>query len=439
MTTSTRDVYSLDGRRIVIGDLLKAGLLQAGDGLTFHRPRLNETYTATVTARGLIALPDGSEYQAPSRAAAEVAGLSAIDGWSAWNVDRLSRSLFELRADLLDGGEENESGVHDRLSTLEADTEVTVRELLSWWDAKGRGRNVVRTVRADLANHDLATFPDFEKVTLDASVALRRRSLNDGENINEAAVVVDLDEDDEDDLGLSLGNLPNAMTEPTSVQPNHELCVAITHMTLDDYSQLPVIDTGGGLRGAVTWKSIAHAALTGTTTLVHQALVDAPDRPFDAELIDVLPELLTSGFIVVMGPDKEVAGIVTMADVVEAYGDLASPFIVVGEIDHLLRRVLRTQLTETELADAVSTATRHVGSFDDLTFGDYQSLLGRKELWSQLGTVLDKKVFVRRLDEVRRMRNSLAHFDPDPLEEGELDKLRRFLDAVRSLAHDAGA
>ena len=97
-TSPTR--FEIDGRRIEVSDLLDADLLEPGDGLTWERPRIGATYTATVTEAGAILLPDGRTFSSPSRAAMEAADVPAYDGWHAWRTED-GRLLADLRDDLL--------------------------------------------------------------------------------------------------------------------------------------------------------------------------------------------------------------------------------------------------------------------------------------------------------------------------------------------------
>lgn len=160
--------------------------------LRFVRPRMGETYSAEVTADGGIVLADGQEFRSPSRAAMVASGMRAVDGWVAWVVSSSGRSLDSLRGELLDGvvtrsGEdgdqsEDDSSVLERRHEFLKETrkradannpmEVSVRDLLARWRAKGRGQRISQQIEADLANHGLVTSPSFRKVTPDATVQL---------------------------------------------------------------------------------------------------------------------------------------------------------------------------------------------------------------------------------------------------------------------------
>lgn len=92
--------YEIDGRRIEISDLLDAGLLDAETRLTWERPRLGKTYTATITDTGAIRLDDGRSFSSPSRAAMEAADIPAYDGWYAWRTEQ-GHLLLDLREELM--------------------------------------------------------------------------------------------------------------------------------------------------------------------------------------------------------------------------------------------------------------------------------------------------------------------------------------------------
>lgn len=89
-----------DGRRMRVRDLVENGLLSDGDELIWERPKSGETYSATITADGLIRLPDGTEVTTPSTAAARCTGVGAYDGWYAWKVVGTGRLLNEYRHEL---------------------------------------------------------------------------------------------------------------------------------------------------------------------------------------------------------------------------------------------------------------------------------------------------------------------------------------------------
>jgi hypothetical protein len=81
-----------------LADLVDVGLLTPGQVLVWNRPRLGESYVATVTESGGLRLEDGRVCPSPSRAAMDAANVPAYDGWYAWRIDGDDgESLHELR------------------------------------------------------------------------------------------------------------------------------------------------------------------------------------------------------------------------------------------------------------------------------------------------------------------------------------------------------
>ena len=70
----------------------------------------------------------------------------------------------------------------------------------------------------------------------------------------------------------------------------------------------------------------------------------------------------------------------------------------------------------------------------DLTFGEYRRLLEKPSNWEKLSLAIDRKEFIGRLEEVRRIRNDVMHFDPDGIPETDLEVLRKFVTFLRRLA-----
>jgi hypothetical protein len=96
-----RDHTRIRGRRVLVADLIEAGLLAAGDSLTWHRPRLGVTYRAKVLKNGAIELDDGRVFASPSVAAIRAADIPASDGWYVWRVDDRGGTLLnDLRIEL---------------------------------------------------------------------------------------------------------------------------------------------------------------------------------------------------------------------------------------------------------------------------------------------------------------------------------------------------
>ncbi|MFD8251430.1 restriction system modified-DNA reader domain-containing protein [Streptomyces werraensis] len=454
-----RESYLLEGRRVTVGDLIEAGNLQVGDKLTFDRPRRGEKHHAEVAVNGKVQLADGQLFRSPSRAAIAAVGEGSFDGWHAWTLDD-GRTLDQLRQQLLDEAAEQASEApaeaeatselftaaerHEQLKRARelADAgkplTLTVREFVGWWGAQRRGYLITKQIEGELSNHSLTTLPNFEKVHFDSAVQLvtttKQEEASTDEDAPTSSLTADkpaLDDEDESETRLTVGNLPSALSDVTSVPPDATYEQAITLMVINDYSQLPVI-SGRSLRGAVTWESIARARHANPDATFSDAILPVREVSYDHDLIDILPALAEFEFVIVKDQTLKVAGIVTASDVAAAYGSLASPFFLIGELDQRLRRVIMRNFELPEVQSHCDPqGQRGVSSFDDLSIGDYQRVLENPAFWGQLGWPLDRKLFGKRLDEIRIIRNDLMHFNPDPLPDDAIQKIRNMIKLLR--------
>lgn len=466
-----RASYLLDGRRVTVRDLLEAGLLRMDEQLTFARPRRRETHVARVAENGWLVV-DGRPYETPSRAARVAADTGQVDGWTAW-VTSEGTTLHALRAQLLDqvadeasaagpiedadevGGLDSPLPRHEFLKQVRQAAEqgdpqkVTVRDLLRHWGGRARGHRLSRRIEADLDNYGLTTSPNFLRVTLAdevALVAVQPASVPEpqpavvrdgGVGVDSVAVTVIPDESAERrEIGLTLGNLPSASSGLVSVKPTATFEEAMTKMLLNDFSQLPVLKTKHRCEGAVTWRSIARARFKDSDAPFTAAIVHATTLAYDTELNRVLGALQAEDFVFVRNDHNEISGIVTAADVVQLYGELATPFLLIGELDQELRRIVTAIDLDTVCTLCDSSGTRKISSHDDLTMGDYQRVLDDPACWAKLGWPLDRAAFVARLDELRQLRNDIVHFNPDPVPDGTVNMLRHMLAAIRTFAAD---
>ena len=117
------------------------------------------------------------------------------------------------------------------------------------------------------------------------------------------------------------------------------------------------------------------------------------------------------------------------------FRQLAEPFLLVGEIENYIRRLIDSKFTIEQLSSFrdPNDDNRRIDTVANLTFGEYLRLLEKTENWENLKIPVHRQTFIKNLDEVRDLRNDVMHFNPDPFAEEDLQKLRLFANFMRIL------
>lgn len=310
----------------------------------------------------------------------------------------------------------------------------TVRAFLLWFNAERRGFRVVRRIRSALRRHGVATSPDFEYSWLDGSVSFVTASSNgDGGVLTEGTAVAD--------PTFRIGRLDAANKSPTVVKPDTTLMQAVTIMLINDFSQLPVMTGSRDVKGIVSWKTIgSRLALKRPCTVVSDCMEPAQVTCIDDSLFESIGRIASHDYVLVQAKDKTISGIVTASDFNVQFRSLAEPFLLVGEIENGLRRVLHSKFTSKELGEAKARGDedRVIEAPSDLTFGEYIRLIEPEKGWKKLKIEIDRVEFLAQLNRVREIRNDVMHFDPDGLDSDDLQFLREFAQFLSRL-RDVGA
>jgi hypothetical protein len=142
--------------------------------------------------------------------------------------------------------------------------------------------------------------------------------------------------------------------------------------------------------------------------------------------------------VLVRGLDQKITGIVTASDLSLQFQQLAEPFLLLGEIENHVRRVIsqRFTLTELESAKDPTDTKRVVTSVADLTYGEYIRLLENQDRWDKLNIAVDRKTCLEKFESARRIRNDVMHFDPDGIPGRGSSYLVATMEKARALSVD---
>lgn len=215
-----------------------------------------------------------------------------------------------------------------------------------------------------------------------------------------------------------------------SVKPNSTLREAVTLMLTHDFSQLPVMQSERDVKGVVSWESIGRRLAAGDRDeTVTKFMVPHHELSADISLFAAIGRIVEHDYVLIRDHQKKITGIVTTSDLSLQFHQLGEPFLLLGEIENHIRRLVGGKFTQEELTANrdPADAGREVSSVSDLTFGEYVWLLQNPDNWERLDIFIDRGVFIGQLDKIRLIRNDVMHFDPDGLSPSDLETLRSFV------------
>ena len=306
---------------------------------------------------------------------------------------------------------------------------LSVRRLLALFGYARRGRLVVSAIRNALEDNGLRTSPDFESVWIDHEITIEL----DRESVNGSVAAVAIE-----DPTVRIEALTAANRQPAVAHPEGLLSEATTLMLLNDYSQLPITQDRLEFRrieGMISWKSIGSRLSSGVECIrvkdcvnpqVHEVRQDTP-------LLDAVAGIASNGYTLVRDSKNKIVGIVTTSDLSREFEELASPFLLIGEIEKYLHALVHGRFTTEEIQASLPEGLTATGTAD-LTLGGYCRLLQKPANWDKLGLKFGQKQFVARLEAVREIRNEVMHFRPDGLDPEEQQVLQGLVAFFRHLA-----
>jgi CBS domain-containing protein len=349
--------------------------------------------------------------------------------------------------------------ISDQVASEGMSPPVTTREFLSWFNAQRRGYSIVRQIRRELELHNLLTVPDFESNYIDAPLHLvpivRTADPLPGPTeaikdtiVEEIAARADQPGVNADwvrrDPTYRISKLAPANQAIISVKPDSTLAEVVGILLLKNFSQLPVMTNERDVKGVITWAAIgSRLALSKPPGDAARSFME-PHHEIRSSfsIFDAIPIVVMHQYVLIRGEDNKISGIITASDLSDQFRLLAEPFLLLGEIENLLRGLIADRFSNADLIDGRDpNDAREIQGPDDLAFGDYLRLLEKPERWAQFGLAIDRVSFCKDLDNIRRIRNDVMHFDSDGVLPKELDSLRdfkKFLNQVENIISSNG-
>jgi CBS domain-containing protein len=322
-----------------------------------------------------------------------------------------------------------------------ANQTLTIGELLAKFEVRRRTFETVPQITLALEAAGLTTFPSFATGSLDAEIRCMRLASAAETAISGGDDTGGYDGDGGElpvgvlpQVAMRIGDLPSARAGLTTVVPGTQLSSAVTLMMQKQISQIAVAEGFAHLHGVVTWASICAMHAAGKPATLANALHGHPPicQTTD-DLLATLPKVREHGYVIVRDERGNLSGIVSTADITVEFDALARPFFTLGEIERRLRRCLGKVF---DPADARAAKCRHE-DIDRMEMFDYQKLILHDDFWRKLAWPgIDRGQFLAYLNSVRKVRNSVMHFNVKLLDEQQSARLTQFAGLLRHLDPD---
>lgn len=224
-----------------------------------------------------------------------------------------------------------------------------------------------------------------------------------------------------------------------TVEPDTSIRDALEVMKATDFSQVPVV-AGDEVLGLFSYRSLAQGVANASGNFLDHEVEDFAAEPAFAritdELHEIVPELDRDGAVLVGDPNNLLA-VVTPTDVTAYLRQVTEPFVLLQEIELVLRSLVAATCPHDDIADRIAAAIadeyrgredRIPTRLDRLTLNQLVMVVlnGRSyaEVFSQLFG-RSKQPTKDNLEPLGEIRNAVLHFRRHATE----DDLRQLLSA----------
>ncbi|MGG5208519.1 CBS domain-containing protein [Chryseobacterium sp. MIQD13] len=192
-------------------------------------------------------------------------------------------------------------------------------------------------------------------------------------------------------------------------------------MLLNDFSQIPVLDNNRKIFGAISWKSIGKNEAVGKN---NEKIIDYLEEPAivkeNGDFLDYIKLIAKKDYILVTDDSENLLGIITTYDMTIQFKEFIIPFLKLGIIEDSIREIIRQRNIPTQK------------DVHDLTYGEYIKIFTQEENWNNLNLKnIDKEVFINKIDEIRKLRNKIAHYKPGGINNSEKFVINSFADIIQ--------
>ena len=299
--------------------------------------------------------------------------------------------------------------------------EMTIRQFLWLFDeSQKRTSGNVWRIREYLKKQKLITIPDFIEGVIDNPIFLKE--------IEKAKISKNSDSNENFDPISRVSNLEAANKIPVSIKKEDDINRAYHLMWKNDFSQLPVMNNDRDISGIINWKTIAKGLIKQkeSKTVKDFMCNEYVIINHDTSIFEAIKLVVKKEVVFIKDNEGKIKGPITPSDLNEEFLEQIEPFILLEQIEYFIRLVLHNKITLNDLRNSIDVKdeNRKIDSVSDMTFGEYIRVIEKPEHWEALKLSLDRAEFIKELQSIRSIRNSVMHFNLDKISKDNLKELR---------------
>jgi predicted transcriptional regulator len=237
-------------------------------------------------------------------------------------------------------------------------------------------------------------------------------------------------EEKQEDLTSVFHRINNVIPEDQEL-----LCVSLDTPVLEalslmkekNYSQVP-ITAGEEVLGVFTYRSFALKIQSFLENKANLNYLTVGDFIETAEFVHVLEDLvktiapLDREDVVLVGSWDNLQGVLTSINLTKYLYQLSKPFLLLGEIEKAIRKILHGCIPNEDLQNAITLVLSNKYqpeemplSIEEMEFSDYTQIIGSRVTWHYFENAFGKgswrrPAVIASLEKIRVLRNDVFHF-----------------------------
>ncbi|GLI40202.1 hypothetical protein GALLR39Z86_00520 [Glycomyces algeriensis] len=295
--------------------------------------------------------------------------------------------------------------------------------MIAFWQARIVSSTVILRILEELEKHGLTVEPDLHGLELSAVVEIRPVG-------QETA-------GDTSAIGYSIGDIPAARDGLYCVNWDEPVTAMFDEMLRSGRDHIGVIDKDGLLIGCANMIEVSRAMHNSPET---PAELVAKGRHLEVNASEKLfrwtGEIIRRGYVCVVDESGSVTGAVNCADITLEHERRMLPLSLIEEIEVRLRN---------SIPERIDVAYRRRGKVfrerkrpDDLTFGDYVTLIREDESFRKMGWGVPGSRLSKAVNRVRIIRNAVFHHRPGRPNQDDVAELEALLRTLEVFDNSSG-